>query len=157
MDPLLPISIAINLSIKEVSLESFNWSPFGLENKDIIPADQFEFNFVLEMAVFEDESTIRFALNTTLLDKRNIERKNEICRLKSVCNFIVADFKTVIPKKDNQLLIPDQLIELCAGISLANARGMFVIKLESSLYSKVFVPLVDTKMFIPRRQIHSIG
>ena len=157
MNPPIQINASIALSIKVVKCQSFIWSQFGKDNREIIPFDQYEFTFYMEVKIDVLNESINIVLSTMLLDKRNLNNKNEICTLKSFSGFQILNFKDILPKKDNTILIPDELLELCAGISLANTRGMFSVKLDGSQYSSVTVPLIDPKMFLPKRSTQKIA
>ncbi len=150
-------AIPYGLGIKELKLESMSWTEFGANNTEDISHDQYEFTFNIQVKVLTSDESVKFLLTSVLFDKRELENKNEICTLKTLTVFQVANFTNVFAINGETIFLPDEMLELCAGIVVSIARGMFAIKLENTRYSNVILPLIDTKAFFPKKSNPSIA
>lgn len=140
------------MSLSEGKFLGFNWTEFGQSNKEQIPADLYEFQFALQLNAIEDLRVISLSLITKLFDKRDNNDKKEICQLSSSVTFNINNFDEVLKKNGaGQILIPDQIIQICGGIAVSNIRGMFIIKLQDSIYSNALLPLIDPKILVPQK------
>lgn len=141
--------INITLSLKEVKCLNFTLTNYAKENKRPISSDGYEFEFKSQTNINEKDKTFIVNFSTKLYRKEN-SKKNELAELISLVIFGIVNYSEIIINEQG-LLVPDQLISTCTGIALSTTRGMYAVKLEQTLYSNAVVPLIDSKLFVPKK------
>ena len=143
--------LQITFTLKELKCLSFELTDYANSNTKQIASDGYEFQFNLELLIFEETKSTKLALITTLLEKVTEKEKHELAKLKAELTFVVVNFWDVFKTQGDKILIPDQLITAFSNIAIGGVRGMFVIKLEGTRFSNAILPLLDSKIFLPKR------
>lgn len=142
-----PQEANISLSLLESKCLQFALSEYGLSNQSVVPATGYEFTLSMGFSLIEPAPAkhIRIHLLCKLFEKKSEQLKLEIASLHASCTFFIQNFEHIIKrdKTKNKVIIPDTLIELCNGLTLGIVRGMFVVKLENTLYQNALLPLID--------------
>lgn len=141
----------VTFTLKDFKCVSFELKEYANSISKQISNDGYEFQFNFELALVKETTSANVVMSTTLLEKVSDTEKNELAILKIEMIFIIKNFADVFKMQDDKLLIPDPLIVALSNIAIGGIRGMFVLKLESSKISNAIVPLVDAKMFLPKR------
>ena len=156
LNPASPADIpqTITLSLLESKCTFFELTEYAIINKKQIAFEQYEFYFDVNFKIFEKEKLVRVEFNSRLSEKQDNNLKVELAKLNSLCVFSVINFEEIVKRDNNgNLLIPDLLMQICSGTTLAAASGMYNVKLENSLYSNSVLPLIDPKVLLPRKNL----
>ncbi len=144
--------IQISLSILECRCLSFSLTDYAVKNKTPIEINNYEFSFTLNFNLNHISKQVRVNFFSKLFEKKEDKINLQLAELNATTLFSLANYDEIIVKNDNdESLIPAPLIELCNGITLSSARGMFSVKAEDTLYSNAVFSLVDIKKLLPNQ------
>ena len=144
--------INITFSIRTAECLSFSFTDYALKNKIAIDSGSFQYDFKVQQTVLPDEKNLSVTFLTTLLEIQGASRI-PLADLTSKMIFHIVNFDDVIQTVNNQFQISNALLSLASGISASTVRGMFVIKLQGSIYTNAVMPAVDPNIFIPHRPL----
>ena len=141
----------LKISIREIKLLHYQSTTRVQEIKKQLTNDLYEFQFDLQWGAIEVEKLFNVLLSVTLYEKQSPETKVELANIKVSSSFEIMDFDQVIRKENGMTAIPDQLIPVTAGIVVSTTRGMFALSVENSIISNAIIPLINPKVFLPKR------
>lgn len=150
MENVIPSVINMLMRLSEVKCLEFTLTDYAKEKKEDIPAERYEFDFKVESSINKERKSLTIIMTATLQEKKD-GVKFDLAILKSLTEIVIINFDDVIISKDASLGVPDQLLIIGNTISLSNTRGMYAVKLESTRFTDAIIPILDPKIFLPKR------
>lgn len=115
---------------------------------------QYEFNFTIILNLNQATQHARVNALVKLFEKKADNSRMELAELKSTHLFWIQNFEEIIfTNSQGQMIIPNQLTEVCNSISISSIRGMFSVKTEDTLFKNAVLPLMDPKSLTPQMPI----
>jgi|AntAceMinimDraft_17_1070374.scaffolds.fasta_scaffold45896_1 hypothetical protein len=149
MKKTLAPSLQITLRISDIKILHFETTKRVEEILEPLPIDSYEFRFDLKTGSSEPDKIFTNLLYVTLFEKQSDIVKIELAKLHTLTTFQITNYNEVIKKKDDSVIVPNQLISLTAGISISTARGILTLHLKDSKISNAILPIINAQMFIP--------
>ena len=142
----------ITISLRELKCVSFELSEYAISNKNPIHPDNYEFQFSLNFSIHEQSKQSVVDFNIKIFEKKLDGVKLELATTYIYLRFQIINFDEAIKKDDilKVFKVPDNLVEICSGVSLSSARGMISVKLENTIYTNCILPLIDPKIWIQK-------
>lgn len=145
-------SLQITLRISDIKILLFETTQRIEEIQEPLSIDAYEFRFDLKTETFEPEKFFTNLLYITLFEKQSDIVKIELAKLHTLTTFQIINYDEVIKKKEDSIIVPNQLISLTAGIAISTARGILTLHLKDTKISNAIIPIINPQMFIPVKQ-----
>ncbi|MDP8201430.1 MAG: hypothetical protein P9M11_04755 [Candidatus Tenebribacter burtonii] len=130
------------IELKNVHYYENNPSESGYDLKDIRNAN---FEVGMQLSFNEKNSIIILGLVVSFY-KILKEKRINLFGIKTINKFKFKQFKKILVNDSKKSIkIPDQLMHTLLGISLSNTRGMLAAMNSFPEYSKIIIPLINTR------------
>ena len=146
--------IKISFQLVDCKCTDFHLTEFAKNNKEPIPVGNSQYVISTGFEVNETKDLIIVKINSIALD--NPIDKNELFSITSTYDFKFIEADKVFIKNGAITSVPNALLVTLYSIALSTHRGMNIIKLENTIYSDIFLPIIDANQFIAT-QNYSLG
>jgi len=145
--------LGINIEFADLKLVSFETTARIQELKVALEKKDYEFNFNFRSTMNDVQRLINVILTITVSEKQTELVRVPLAKLEILISFRIDNWKEVITidKENNKVNIPDDLIAVTAGVAVSTARGMLAVKTQNTIISNAIIPIVDPRMFIPKK------
>jgi len=145
--------IQISFSLRTCKCLLFELTDVAKQNQIGIPFDKYKFDFRFKFDLDGEKKTATIRIDSVLSSIS--DTPGILATLNSINEFLIVNFDKVVVKNiHGQLQIPDAALHSFLSVSVSSLRGMYIIKLEDTIYSNAILPLVDTSQLVPKKTVN---
>jgi len=132
-------------SIKKISFYEKDFKEYNLTSSDVSKGTV---KLAVSVNINISNGIISFTINADFHPKPPHDNFS-LFGIESLFSFKVKDFKNVFDQKDkDKFKIPDSFMNEILNIAISGTRGMLAALISNPSYSKVILPIIDTKQIL---------
>lgn len=137
----------INITFKIASIKTLKFLIDNVEAATKTAITSFEFNLSIASFVDSSKKIIGFNVIVDVFTDKSLSVK--VSELITQIVYDIVNFEQVVyhDKDKKELKIPDPFMTTLLSIALSTTRGIFAAKTEGSVLDKVYIPVLDPKLF----------